>query len=161
MLEGNKILIRRAKADDIEVISQIERTCFPGLTAYSKRHLAYLILKANSSTLVETENSTLHGFIIITYHKRSRIGNVETIDVDPSFQKQGVGLRLLAAAEEDMKEHGMKFSQLEVSEGNHAAIKLYQKAGYTIKQKLADYYQFEHNGSCNAIRMIRVLDAVH
>lgn len=161
MLEGKKTLIRRAKADDIEVISKIEKTCFPGLTAYSKSHLEYLVLKANSSTFVETENSTLHGFIIVTYHKRSQIGSIETIDVDPRFQKKGVGQRLLAAAENDMREHGMKFSRLEVSEGNNAAIKLYQNAGYTITQKIAGYYQFEHNGSCNAIRMIKILDRGH
>lgn len=161
MLEGNKRLIRRARTDDIEVIYQIEKNSFPGLTAYSKRQLAYLILKANTSTLVETENSAMHGFIIITYRKGSQIGNIETIDVDPSFQKQGVGLRLLAAAENDMKERGRKLSQLEVSEGNQAAIKLYQKAGYTIKHKIAGYYQLEHHGSCNAIRMIKTLDAAH
>ncbi len=160
-MEKNRRLIRLAKIDDIEAIYQIEKASFPGLTAYSKRQLAHLILKANSSTLVETENGTLHGFIIITYRKRSQIGNVETIDVDPHFQRQGVGRRLLVAAENDMKEHGKKISQLEVSEGNHAAIKLYQKAGYTIKHRIAGYYRFEHNGSHDAIRMIKPLDAAH
>ncbi len=151
-------LIRQANAEDIDVISQIERACFPGLTAYSKQQLEYLILKAKSTTLVETENCSLHGFIIVAYRKGSRIGSIETIDVDPRFQKQGVGLRLLTAAEEDMKKHGMRFSQLEASEGNEAAIKLYQKAGYAIKQRIVGYYRFEHNGSHDAIRMIKGLD---
>jgi ribosomal protein S18 acetylase RimI-like enzyme len=150
-------IIRRANAHDIGVISEIEKACFSGLTAYSKRQLAYLILKANSTALVETENCTVRGFIIVTYRKGSLIGNVETIDVDPRSRNLSVGISLLAAAEEDMKQRGMKFAQLEVSEGNEPAINLYQKAGYTLKQRLVGFYRFEHNGTCNAIRMIKPL----
>jgi ribosomal protein S18 acetylase RimI-like enzyme len=149
--------IRRANANDVEAISQIEKQCFEGLTAYRKHHIAYLVLKANSTTLVESENDTLRGFIIVLYKKGHRIGYIETIDVDPRFRKQGVGPRLLVAAEGNMKERGVKFSQLEVSEGNEAAINMYRKAGYTFKQKLVGFYQFEHNGTCNAIRMIKPL----
>lgn len=150
-------IIRRANANDIGVISEIEKACFSGLTAYSKRQLAYLILKANSTALVETENGTVRGFIIMTYRKGSRIGRVETIDVDPRFQNVGVGISLLTAAEEDMKQRGMKFAQLEVSEGNEPAINLYQKAGYTIKQRLVGFYRFEHNGTCDAVRVVKPL----
>jgi [ribosomal protein S18]-alanine N-acetyltransferase len=150
-------IIRRANANDIGVISEIEQACFSGLTAYPKRQLAYLILKANSTALVETENCTVRGFIIVTYRKGSLIGNVETFDVDPRFRNLSVGISLLAAAEEDMKQRGMKFAQLEVSEGNEPAISLYQKAGYTIKQRLVGFYRFEHNGTRDAIRMVKPL----
>ncbi len=150
-------IIRRANAHDIGVISEIEKKCFPGLTAYSKRQLAYLILKANSTVLVETENCILRGFIIVTYRKGSRIGSIETFDVDPRFRNLSVGISLLAAAEEDMKQRGMKFAQLEVSERNEPAINLYQKAGYTIKQRLVGFYRFEHNGTRDAIRMVKPL----
>jgi ribosomal protein S18 acetylase RimI-like enzyme len=150
-------IIRRANAHDIGVISEIEKACFSGLTAYSKRQLAYLILKANSTTLVETENCTVRGFIIVTYRKGSRIGNVETINADPRFRNLSVGISLLAAAEEDMKQRGMKFAQLEVSERNEPAINLYQKAGYTLKHKLVGFYRFEHNGTRDAIRMVKPL----
>jgi ribosomal protein S18 acetylase RimI-like enzyme len=68
-----------------------------------------------------------------------------------------VGISLLAAAEEDMKQRGMKFAQLEVSEGNEPAINLYQKAGYTIKQRLVGFYRFAHNGTCDAVRMVKPL----
>lgn len=158
MPEENKNNIRQATAEDLEIICKIEKACFPGLTAYPKSQLAYLILNANSSTLVETENKVISGFIIVTYRKGSQIGSIETIDVEPNHQKQGVGLRLLEAAESDMKKHKAKFSQLQVSIGNQAALNLYKKAGYTTKQKLVGYYQFEHNGSYDAYRMVKALD---
>ena len=40
-------------------------------------------------------------FIIILYRKGTRVAGIETINVDPAYRKQGVGLRLLNAAEED------------------------------------------------------------
>jgi|WetSurMetagenome_2_1015567.scaffolds.fasta_scaffold06493_6 [ribosomal protein S18]-alanine N-acetyltransferase len=149
--------IRKATAADIKAIVAIENKCFPGPTAYPKRHLTYLILKANSTTLVEAENDVLHGFIIVTYRTGSRVANVETIDVDPKFQRQSVGKRLLVAAEAEMKRRERVFSQLETSEGNHHAISLYEKAGYVFKKKLPGFYHHEHNGTCDAVQLIKTL----
>ena len=56
-----------------------------------------------------------------------------------------------------MKRRGMRWSQLEVSEGNEAALKVYKNAGYTFKESLEGYYKFEHNGTRNAIRMVKDL----
>ncbi len=150
--------MRLANVKDIDAIAEIEKHCFPGLTAYSKRRLAYLVLKAHSSTLVETHDDVLCGFIIVLYMEGSYIGRIETIDVDPHYRKKGIALRLLAAAEKEMKQQGMKFSQLEVSEGNKNAIRLYQKAGYTFKKRLVNFYQIEHNGTFDAVQMIKNLD---
>ena len=150
-------LIRKATAGDIDTVSEIEQKCFQGPTAYPKSQLSYLILKANSTSIVETENGKLHGFIIVTYRSGSQTGSIETIDVDPQFQNQGVGKRLLAAAEADMKQRGMQFSQLETSEGNQAALSLYRKAGYVFKRRLPGFYRYEHNGTCNAIQMVKAL----
>lgn len=154
-------LIREADENDIEAIVEIEKRSFPGLTAYSRRQLEYLILKANSTSLVETEDSTIRGFMIITYRKGCRIGSLETIAVDPLFRQQGISRRLLLAAEEDMKKRGMKFAQLEVSERNKPAINLYRKAGYVVKLRLVGFYQFEHSGTRDAVRMVKTLDEAH
>jgi ribosomal protein S18 acetylase RimI-like enzyme len=153
----SSVLIRKTTAEDIEAITEIEQKCFPEPTAYPKSQLAYLTLKANSTSLVETENGKLHGFIIVTYRNGSCVGSVETIDVDPQFQNRGVGKRLLAAAEENMKQRGMRFSRLETSEGNQTALNLYQKAGYVIKKKLPGFYHYEHNGTCNAVQLVKAL----
>ncbi len=149
--------IRKAKPDDIDGIFKIEQRCFEGPNAYSRRQLEYLALKANSTCLVETQGETLRGFIIVTYRNGGHTANIETIDVEPAYQKKGVGIRLLTAAENDMKNHGMATSQLEVSEGNAAALRLYQKAGYVFKEKLSNYYHYEDNGTRDAVRLIKSL----
>ena len=149
--------IHIANADEINAIVEIEKKCFPGKVAYSKCQLEYLILNVNSDCLVEKEDGVIRAFLIVTYRQRSLTCNIETIDVDPSFKNRGIGLKLLKAAEVEMKRRGMRWSQLEVSEGNEAALKVYTNAGYEFKERLEGYYKFEHNGTYNAIRMVKEL----
>jgi ribosomal-protein-alanine N-acetyltransferase len=149
--------IHIAKANEIDAIFEIEQKCFPGKVGYSKRQLEHLILNANSDCLVEKQDGMIRAFLIVTYRQRSLTCNIETIDVDPAFKNKGIGLKLLEAAETDMKRRGMRWSQLEVSEGNEAALKLYRKAEYTFKERIEGYYKFEHNGTRNAIRMVKTL----
>jgi ribosomal-protein-alanine N-acetyltransferase len=146
-----------ANADEIDAIFEIEQKCFPGKVGYSKRQIEHLILNANSDCLVEKRNGIIRAFLIVTYRQGSLICNIETIDVDPAFKNRGIGLKLLKAAEIDMKRRGIRWSQLEVSEGNEAALKVYKNAGYTFKKRIEGYYKFEHNGTRNAIRMIKAL----
>lgn len=149
--------IRKAEPSDIETIAEIERRCFAGATAYPKSQLAYLICKASSTSLVETCGVVIRGFIVALYRKGTRIGYLETLDVDPAFQGLGIGFRLLAAVEEEIKRRGLKFSQLEVSEGNRGAIALYQRAGYKPKKRLVGYYHFKHHDTYDAVRMVKEL----
>ena len=157
METSHRSIIRPTSRNDLEAISEIEQECFSGPIAYSKRQLAYLILHANSASFVEIREGVIRGFVIVTYRKRSLTSHIETIDVDPTYKKLGVGLRLLLFAEEDMRKRGKRWSQLEVSEGNKIAFKLYKKAGYKIKEKLKQYYNYKHEGTRDAIRMVKAL----
>jgi ribosomal protein S18 acetylase RimI-like enzyme len=56
-----------------------------------------------------------------------------------------------------MRKRGKRWSQLEVSEGNKTAFKLYKKAGYKIKERLKQYYSYQHEGTRDAIRMVKAL----
>ncbi|MCW4045473.1 MAG: GNAT family N-acetyltransferase [Candidatus Bathyarchaeota archaeon] len=153
----HRSIIRPANRDDLEAISAIEQKCFPEPIAYSKRQLAYLVLNANSASFVETLGNVIRGFVIVTYRRGSPIGHIETIDVDPAHTKKGIGLKLLTRAEDDMRKKGKRWSQLEVSENNKAAIGLYKKAGYTLKEKINRYYRYEHEGTRDALRMVKAL----
>jgi ribosomal-protein-alanine N-acetyltransferase len=157
MKTRHRSIIRPASGNDLDAISEIEQKCFPGSIAYSKRQLAYLLLRANSDSFVESCGGVIRGFVIVTYRRRSLTGHIETIDVDPIYSKLGIGLRLLTFAEEDMRKRGKRRSQLEVSEGNKVALKLYKKAGYTLKERVKRYYRYEHRGTRDALRMVKAL----
>jgi [ribosomal protein S18]-alanine N-acetyltransferase len=147
--------IRTAVPDDFERIVAIENACFTKKIAYNRRQLRYLLFKANSTVLVETHNTIIHGFIIVLYRKGTSVAGIETINVDPAYRNHGVGRRLLATAENDVRDKGMKKIRLEVATTNHSAIKLYKNAGFTAISLLKNYYLFNHSGSRDAIRMIK------
>ncbi len=153
----HRSIIRSANGSDLDAILEIEQKCFSGPISYSKRQLAYLILRANSAAFVESCKGVIRGFVIVTYRKRSLISHVETIDVDPAYTKLGIGLSLLTCAEKDMRKRGKRWSQLEVSEGNKVALKLYKKVGYTFKERIERYYKYEHEGTRDAMRMVKAL----
>jgi ribosomal protein S18 acetylase RimI-like enzyme len=149
--------IRRASSHDLNQIVELEKKCFHSDFVYSRRQLRYLLTKAHSTVLVVTCNKIIRGFIIILYRKGTRVAGIETIDVDPVYQKQGIGLRLLAAAEEEMRKKDMKKIRLEVAIENLSAINLYKKAGYRILALLHNYYCFDKEGTRDALRMTKEL----
>jgi len=149
--------IRTATPDDFERIVELENLCFPKDHAYTRRQLHYLLFKANSTIFVETAGSLLRGFLIILYRRKTTVAGIETVNVDPRYQKKGIGRRLLAAAEELLRKKGIRKIRLEVSITNRAAITLYEHAGFHKTMLLRHYYFFDHEGSRDAYRMVKEL----
>ena len=149
--------IRTASIADFEQIVELENKCFPEQLAYSRRQLRHLLTKAHSMVLVETTQRHVRGFIIILYRKGTRVAGVETINVDPLYRKQGVGRRLLKAAEQEIRKKGMNKIRLEASSTNKAAIMLYENAGFKTTVLLKNYYLYSHDGSRDAFQMIKEL----
>jgi ribosomal protein S18 acetylase RimI-like enzyme len=155
MQQTNKIRI--AIPDDFKRIVALENLCFPRESAYTRRQLRYLFNKANSLVLVETTGTLVRGFIIILFRRGTTVAGIETIDVDPAFQKRGIGQRLLSVAEEHLRKRKIRRIRLEVSITNRAAITLYEHAGFRKITLLKRYYHFDHEGSSHAYRMIKEL----
>jgi len=150
-------VIRKIIPDDLGKIIELERKCFNENAAYNPRQLKYLITIANSSCLGEAIHETLRGFVIVLYKKGTVVAGIETLNVDPIFQGNGIGKKLLEAAEEDMYPNGIKKIRLEVSAGNVSAIKLYEKSGFRKIKMLKNYYYYKQYGSYDAYRMLKEL----
>jgi ribosomal protein S18 acetylase RimI-like enzyme len=149
--------IRIAIPDDFERIVELENLCFPKEHAYTRRQLNYLLIKANSTVLVETMGVLIRGFLIILYRRGTTVAGIETINVDPTHRKKGIGLRLLSVAEEHLRNKGIHKIRLEVSIANNAAIKLYEHVGFQKIMLLKKYYHYDHEGSRDAYRMVKEL----
>jgi ribosomal protein S18 acetylase RimI-like enzyme len=150
-------VIRKITSCDLNRIIELERKCFNEYVAYTPKQLKYLITMANSNCLAETIQETLRGFVIVLYKKGTVVAGIETLDVDPMFQGNGIGKKLLKAAEEDMYANGIKNIRLEVSVGNSSAIELYEKSGFRKIRILKNYYTYEQYGTYDAYRMIKEL----
>jgi ribosomal-protein-alanine N-acetyltransferase len=155
MQQNTRISI--ASPNDLERIIAIEKICFPKELAYTRRQLRYLLMKANSTVLIEKNGTLLRGFIIILYRRGTKVAGIETINVDPEYRKKGIGHRLLTTAEERIRKKGFQKIRLEVSTTNHAAIALYKNAGFKKTALLKKYYSYDHEGSRDAIRMVKEL----
>ncbi len=153
----NPGFIRRINHIDIPSVIELERKCFENSIAYSPSQLKYLITKANSNCLGECISDTLRGFIIVLYKKRTKVAGIETLNVDPKYHGNGIGKKLLIAAESDMNIRGIKKINLEVSTKNIPAIRLYEKLDYKIENNIKNYYKYKHFGTNNAYKMTKNL----
>jgi ribosomal protein S18 acetylase RimI-like enzyme len=150
-------VVRRVTIHDLDKIVEIERKCFEKDIAYTRDQLKYLITRAKSNCFAEATEDTLRGFIILVHRQGTDVAGIETLNVDPAFHGQGIGRKLLTVAEQNILQQGIKKIRLEVSMGNHPAIRLYEKSGFRIIEILKDFYNYEHRGTKDAYRMIKDL----
>jgi ribosomal-protein-alanine N-acetyltransferase len=66
---------------------------------------------------------------------------VQTIGVDPDYQRRGIGAALIDLLIDDARRLGCVRLDLEVRAGNEAAIKLYEKYGFRQVGVRNRYYQ--------------------
>ncbi len=77
-------------------------------------------------------------------------GEILTIAVDPDWQRQGLGGRLLSMALADLAMNGCRRVLLEVAADNEAAIALYRAAGFEDVGRRPCYYARPDGGRVDA-----------
>ncbi len=117
--------------------------------AFSKRQIGYLLTDFNSINLLAKVDGKIAGFIIgaLEVEQGQLVGHVLTIDVATRFRRSGVGERLMLELEALYRQKGVGVIQLEVREGNLAALALYRKLGYRAVSTLRNYYGKAHGRS--------------
>jgi len=147
------------RARDLTRMVAIERACFPEELAYLRSEL-YHFLRAKNAICKVAEDRETHeivGFVIVSWRKGCKVGYVQTIDVHPAAQGNGLGRLLIETAERIMAERGLTRSVLQVYLRNNAALALYLKEGYTIRRVRTRYYSNAYRGARDAIEMVKEL----
>lgn len=72
----------------------------------------------------------VHAAVRPDHFTRERIGYISDIAVDPSCEGQGVAGELLDEVLRWAEREGLAFLTLEVFDGNHRAMRLYEKHGF-------------------------------
>lgn len=139
-----KFRIRRYGQDDFETLYAIDQLCYAPQIAYSRAELRrYLELFSAECWVAETPDTkrapqTIAGFLVATSHG-SR-GHILTIDVLEKFRRAGVGTSLVRHAEAAMEKRGAREIWLETATDNGGAIAFWEKRGYAMRGRLANYY---------------------
>jgi ribosomal protein S18 acetylase RimI-like enzyme len=74
------------------------------------------------------EGDELVGVIVVTHD--SRKGWLNRLAIDPSYRRQGLGLRLIRAAEEHLQGLGIQVIGTLIEDWNGASLALFAEAGY-------------------------------
>ena len=84
-------------------------------------------------------------------------GHLQNIAIAPSFQRQGLGQKLMSFITNDLKALGAEVIFLEVRVSNRKAIELYLKNDFTEVGRRKNYYPCAKGGREDALVMVRDL----
>lgn len=128
--------IREAHAGDLDALEALEGRCFPE-DPWTRPMLAEELSRPGGIVLVGEDAGQAWGFII-GLRVMDRL-EVLQVGVDPARRGEGLGAQLLSAFE--VAAPRVEEVLLEVRTTNHAAIRLYARAGYTAIATRRGYYR--------------------
>lgn len=132
--------LRPARASDVDALIAIENAVF-STDRISRRSFRQLIERGTAETLVAEVDGKVAGYAMVLFRKGSGVARLYSIAIAPEVSGQGVGRRLLEAAEDIAFDHGRMLLRLEVREDNARAIRIYEKGGYRSIGSEPDYYE--------------------
>ncbi|MCC6444954.1 MAG: GNAT family N-acetyltransferase [Armatimonadetes bacterium] len=88
--------------------------------------------------LAEAEG-TVAGYITTVLDRRTLIGRIPNLAVDPGFQGQGIGHELITHALRYFRENGMAMAKIETLAQNERGQRLYPKMGFTEVARQVHY----------------------
>lgn len=147
------------RARDLTRMVEIENACFPPKLAYTRDEIRRFMRAPNAQCMVAVNRETGRqgGFVIVSWRQRAQVGYVQTLDVAPEEQGNGLGHLLLETAERIMAERGLSRSILQVYLRNNAALMLYLRTGYTIRRARTRYYRNSFKGARDALELVKEL----
>ena len=130
---------------DFDALLALDQQCFVEGIAYTAVELSHYIQRRGSFTIVaervsgnESRGGAIAGFVV--GHMQRDYGWIVTIDTRAEARRSGLGTRLMAAAEERLRDAGAVAIVLEVAVNNLPAVKFYKRLGYTITRTIPRYY---------------------
>ncbi len=147
-MSKEQLAIRDVQPDDLDALLELENRAF-ATDRLSRRSMRHWIKNEGCDFLVALLADQLVGYILIIYHRGTRLARMYSIAVDESQRGKGIARKLITAGEQHASEGGHFFLRLEVGAENHAAIRLYESLGYQSFGIYHDYYE-DHT---DAIRM--------
>jgi ribosomal-protein-alanine N-acetyltransferase len=147
---GAEFRIREFRRADFFRLWEIDQKCFAASVSYSQPELLFYMRRPRAFTLVaerevsgngtgvqSAELETM-GFIVA---EAARVtGHIITIDVLEEVRRSGLGSRLMAAAEEQLRVLGCSAVSLETAVDNAAALAFYKKHRYFLVKTIPRYY---------------------
>jgi ribosomal-protein-alanine N-acetyltransferase len=146
--------IRQAVETEADTLTKIHEECFP---RYWNRQAFtdFFAVKDTFALLVEEGDRAIAMMVCrVTFDQ----ADVLTLAVLPAFRRRGIAKMLVEKTLDSCKECGAKKLFLEVEDGNIAALKLYENAGFKNISRRKLYYQQLDGSLTDALVMAKKLD---
>lgn len=147
--------IEPAQARDADAVAALHARSF--YRGWPRQDIESYLLDTDTPTLVACDaKRKIAGFAML----RLLGDDVElmTIAVEPKFRGKGVGRALLNACFEDLRMTPSRRMILEVATDNPAAIRLYEKLGFSRLSERQGYYARPDGKPATALVMARPLE---
>jgi ribosomal-protein-alanine acetyltransferase len=132
-------VVRRADRSDLDAVDRIEQRSF-ARDRFPRRNLRRVLRSEASVFLIVEMDDAPAGYAMLLFREGASVARLYSIAVDPDFRGQGVAESLLSEAERAAVEWGAGRLRLEFRPSNEAAHRLYERAGFTLLERRAGYY---------------------
>jgi ribosomal-protein-alanine N-acetyltransferase len=139
-MSGQPIKIRNFRAGDLEVLYEIDQSCFSEDIAFSRTELTFYFNHPESITRVAEGDGRILGFVLARIESPV-YAHVLTLDIVPEARRRKIGTSLMGSLHRTLREKGIEAAILEVSTNNVPAQRLYEKLQYQYLGTLSGYYQ--------------------
>ena len=134
------VVIREADLADLDAIMRLETETFPA-DAWSRDMMAAEVASPHTLYLAALSDGELVGYAGLSAPASSTQADVQTIAVDTTHRRLGIGTVLLRRLLDAARQRGAHEVLLEVRADNPAAQRLYELHGFTAIAVRPRYYQ--------------------
>ena len=132
--------LRHATSKDLNALVRLENLCFTE-DRLSRRSFRRFLEMPRDRLIVAEVDGELSGYCLVLMSAATRLARIYSIAVSPLVRGQGLGEKLVRAAEKEAAEADRIVMRLEVREDNAGAISLYRRLGYRQFGTYRDYYE--------------------
>lgn len=147
-MKAFSVQVDKASMADLDALVSLEERCFE-MDRLSRRSMRRFIASDQRILLVARSEQAIIGYLLILFHRGTRLARLYSVAVDPAFRRRGIASVLFQEGESRACGQGAIHLRLEVGQGNAGAIAFYRSQGFQEFGLLSDYYE-DHT---NALRM--------
>src|SRR5665648_995001 len=103
-----------------------------------KAHLQEVVSQGPDLFIVAEISGTIAGYMCTSMEQKT--GEIESIAVDPAFQRQGVASALMDYTLREMQASGITTVDLQVRKTNTGGIRFWQNVGFVPSGILPNFY---------------------
>ncbi len=127
---GNQLVaVRRARPEDLAAVLRLDAICFPAPWGKGEEILGPALVTAPYFAVAEWSGRVI-GYSYVTVHEAGLRAHLVRVAVDPAFQGQAIGVRLLAEVIRFCRSRRIGLISLNTQDHNTNAQRLYEWFGF-------------------------------